>query len=120
VFRFVDRANYHVARIDHDAKELVVAKVKGGRERVLGKANARVAPGVWQELVVEARGDHIRVSCNRRDVLDVLDPMPGHYGTGGLWAPSSAEAWFDELAIEPLPATSQSLEVLPLLGGGAT
>jgi hypothetical protein len=68
---------------------------------------------------VEARGDRIRVSCNGRDVVAVSDPTPAHVGTVGLWAPSAAEVYFDELVVETLPASAQSLEVLPLLRKGA-
>lgn len=120
VFRWVDQANYHVARIDLETRQLVIATVRNNEEHVLTTKPARVEAGVWQQLSVEARGDHIRVACNGRDVVEVIDPMPGRVGSGGLWAPAGAEVYFDELAVDTLAATPHSLEVLPLLRKGAS
>ena len=118
VFRVLDDKNHHVARLDVAARRIVVAVVAGGGERVLGATSARIESGVWQELSVEARGDRIRVSSNGRDVIDVADATPAHFGSVGLWAPAAAEVYFDELVVETLPAAPQALEVLPLLGKG--
>lgn len=100
VFRFRDADNYHLARLDVSARIVDIAVVAGGRERLIGRAPAAVAPGVWQELTVDARGTVLRASLNGRNVLDVTDVAPASAGAVGLWAPAPAKAYFDELTIE--------------------
>jgi hypothetical protein len=115
VFRYVDDRTHHVARLQTD--RVVLARVAGGKERVLGSSAANVFAGIWHELTVEARGDVLRVAWNGAVVIDVHDVVPAPIGTAGLWAPSSGEAYFDELAVDVFPAAAQVVEVLPLLGG---
>ncbi len=115
VFRYLDDGTHHVARIEADTGRIVLARASGGSERVLGSATARGLPGVWQELAVDARGDAIRVSWNGRSVIEVHDVFPSPGGGVGLWAPSSSEAYFDELAVEVFVSAPQVVEVLPLL-----
>lgn len=115
VFRYHDDGAHHVARVEAGSGQIVLARVTGGTERVLGRTDAPVLAGVWHELVVEARGDAIRVTWNGRRVIDVHDIVPSPIGGVGLWAPSGSEAYFDELAVEVFPSAPQVVEVLPLL-----
>ncbi len=114
VFRYVDVAGHHVARLETDTRKIVLARVVGGREHVLRSANADVAVDTWQELGIEARGDLIRVTWNGKPLLDAHDVLPAPVGSVGLWAPSRSEAYFDELAVDVLPAAPQAIELLPL------
>lgn len=116
VFRFQDDANHHLARLDFEQRRLVVSIVSSGVEQVLGAAPARIVPGTWQELRVEARGERLRASCNGRDVVDVSTAGGATPGQVGLWVPATGEAYFDELAIDVLPAAGPALAVL----GGAS
>lgn len=116
VFRYRDIDDHHLVRLDFTGRRLVIARVAGGVERELGAVPARVDGAVWQEIAVYARGDRIRATCNGRDVLDVTDPTAAIPGSVGLWAPAVAEAYFDELSVETLPASPQALEILPILG----
>lgn len=116
VFRYRDARDHHVVRLDFTGRRLVIARVVGGEEHELGSVAARVDGAVWQEISVQARGDRIRATCNNRDVLEVVDPLAALPGSVGLWAPSAAEAYFDELSVETLPASPQALEILPVLG----
>jgi hypothetical protein len=100
VFRFVDDANYSVARLDVNARVVDLAVVANGRERLVGRVPAAVGPGVWQELAIDARGAALRASLNGRVVLDLGDEASAVPGSVGLWAPAPAKAYFDELAIE--------------------
>ena len=116
VFRYRDARDHHVVRLDFTGRRLVIARVVGGEEHELGSVAARIDGAVWQEISVQARGDRIRATCNNRDVLEVVDHAAALPGSVGLWAPSAAEAYFDELSVETLPASPQALEVLPVLG----
>jgi hypothetical protein len=49
-------------------------------------------------------------------VVEVVDHTPAIAGGVGLWAPAASEAYFDELAVDVLPASAQALEILPLVG----
>jgi hypothetical protein len=120
VFRFIDSANYHVARLQMGEGRIELAATTAGEERALGSANARLDPDVWQELLVEARGDAIRVFWNGREVIHAVDLIPGRHGTAGVWVPAAAEAHFDELTIEPFATSPQALEVLSLIRKGAS
>jgi hypothetical protein len=75
VFRFGDEANYHAARLDAADGQLVVAVMSHGRERILGR-QVVAAPGVWQELALEARAGRIRLSLNGSTTLEVTDGAP--------------------------------------------
>ncbi|MDB4936010.1 MAG: hypothetical protein JWP87_2982 [Labilithrix sp.] len=120
VFRFVDDRNYHAARLDAARGALVVARVSQGREQILGTQVAPAPPGVWQELALEARGDRIRLSWNGAAPLEVIDVAPALAGGAGLWAPAAGISYFDELAVDPMPATAQAFELLPLLAKGSS
>jgi hypothetical protein len=120
VFRFVDDANYHAARLDAAGGVLVIARVSQGREQILGTQVAAASPGVWQELALEARGDRIRLSWNGAAPLDVIDVAPAFAGGAGLWAPAAGVSYFDDLAVDLLPATAQAFELLPLLAKGSS
>jgi hypothetical protein len=115
VFRYVDDATHHLARIEPGSRQVVLARVRGGMERVLARTRAPLQAGVWQELAVDARGDVLRVSLNGQGLIDVHDVVPAPIGTVGLWAPSGSEASFDELAIEVFTTAPQVVEVLPFL-----
>lgn len=111
-FRIADDRNFVTARVTGDRVELV--HVERGKEMVLASsALASAGDDVWQELAVEARGDVIKVKLNGAAALDVHAPRPAIAGGVGLWAP--ARAWFDELSIETMPTSPQTVEVLPFL-----
>lgn len=111
-FRIADERNHSVVRVASDRVELV--RVAKGAETVLASAPlAAAGEDVWQELAVEARGDLVRVTVNGARAIEHHDPRPAITGGVGLWAP--ARAWFDELTIEVLATSPQTVEVLPFL-----
>jgi hypothetical protein len=121
VFRFVDDQNHWIARADLDASTLEVATLTRGKERVLGRRSTErpLASGGWVDLVVEARGDVVRVSIDgvAGPVLVTESPaVHAAFGRIGLWAPSEATVLFDHFTIETLAPTPRALEILPVLG----
>lgn len=119
-FRVVDERTYALARIDAPSRRVELVAVADGIERVIDAGSIGGAPEAWQELAVEARGDVVRVASNGRIVLETTSAEPAAVGGVGLWAPAASRAYFDELVVEPLPASPQALEVLPLLGRRST
>ena len=116
VFRFRDDRNHHIARVDVTGRRVVLAVVTDGAERELASVPAQVDRGIWQELVVEVRGDRLRAICNGRDIVETEHHAAAIAGSVGLGVPAKTEAYFDELAVDILPASAQALEVLPILG----
>lgn len=114
-FRVIDERSYSVARVLGSAGRVELVSVRDGVEHVLDRARIAGAADGWQELAVEARGDVVRVSSNGRVVLETTHAAPAPFGSVGLWAPAASRAYFDELVVEPLAASPQALEVLPLL-----
>jgi hypothetical protein len=111
-FRIADVRTHSVARVVSNRVELV--RVEDGLESLV--ASSPLSAGgvdVWQELGIEARGDFVRITVNGIPAIEHHDPRPAIAGGVGLWAP--ARAWFDELSIETLAASPQSIEVLPFL-----
>lgn len=119
-FRVVDERSYTLARIDASSSRIELVVVKDGIERVIAGAPVTGAREAWQELAIEVHGDIVRVASNGRRVLETTNTEPGAHGGVGLWSPAASRAYFDELVVEPLPASPQALEVLPLLGRRST
>lgn len=100
-----DGGDHVSARFDAAAGRVVLASVIAGRETVLGVVPATVGASAWQEIAASARGDVFVVWWNGRRVLEARVPRAPRVGDVGLWAPASAEAAFDELLVETLPAS---------------
>jgi hypothetical protein len=121
VFRFVDDQNHWIARVDLDASTLEVATLARGKERVLGRrpAGRPLVGDDWVDLVVEARGDIVRLSIDGAASPTLVTESPAvhaAFGRVGLWAPSEATVLFDHFTIETLAPTPRALEILPVLG----
>ena len=115
VFRYIDRANYYVARVDVGRGEVSLGVVVRGVERPIKSALSDVS-GTWQELAVVAQADHLLVALNGRELFTVRDPTLPSAGRIGVWAPADGEAYFDELSFAVLPATrAHPSDLLPIL-----
>lgn len=122
VFRWVDAQNHWIARADVASGSVEVLTVHGNIPRLVGRAKSAsvLELDAWIDLGVEVRGDVIRVSVDGRPTLTAEAPLvPAAFGAAGLWAPSEARVFFDDLTIETLIPAPQALETLPLLGKGA-
>jgi hypothetical protein len=116
VFRYFDRANHYVARVDAAKGAVGLGVVLGGVERELASARADVDPAAWQELAVVASADQLGVWLNGQPLLRVHDPALARAGRVGIWAPSVGEAYFDEFTFAPLPAARvHPSDLLPIM-----
>ncbi len=61
----------------------------------------------------------LKAFLNDRDVVEGTASAPATAGHVGLWVPATGEAYFDELAIDVVPAASPALAVLPILRPGS-
>jgi hypothetical protein len=107
VFRARDARDHYVARVEPSSGRAVLALVEDGVERELA-SGALPRTSDWQELVVEAVGDHLRVAVDGAAVIDHVDATLPAIGRSGMWAPAAAAASFDVFRVEPLGPGAKS------------
>ncbi len=99
VFRYRDEKNYYVARANALEDNVVLFHVVDGRRRPFASFKGKVASGVWHELRVEARGDHLEVFFNGTRVIDAHDRTFMEAGRVGLWTKADSVTDFDDLSV---------------------
>jgi hypothetical protein len=105
VWRYQDKDNYYVARMNPLELNYRVYKVVGGKRTQLGTADvdaddpAEVAKK-WHTIRIVHRGDRIQCYLNGKLDLDVKDDAIKAAGTVGLWTKADAVTSFDKLAVE--------------------
>jgi hypothetical protein len=102
VFRLRDANNYYVARANALEDNVRLYRVVNGRRRQFGGWNGKVASGVWHQLGIEAKGDHITVSFNGAKVIDEHDSTFPDAGKFGVWTKADSVIYFDDLTATPL------------------
>ena len=106
VWRYRDGDNYYVARFN-DNSVRVDRVVKG--ERKLLTANeipAKIDVAKWQTLVVEHRGEAIKVTVGGKTVFEGKDGTYSGPGKIGVWVKADSVTHFDDLTVEALVAGS--------------
>lgn len=101
VFRYQDENNYYVARANALEGNVNLYYVKDGDRRKIGGWRGPVPSDIWQDLGIEARGDHIVVSFDGNKVVDVHDETFTQPGRVGLWTKADSVTYFDDLTVEP-------------------
>jgi hypothetical protein len=96
VWRYQDRNNYYVARMNPLEDNFRVYKVGAGKRTQLGsKEGLRVPAGEWHGLRVKMEGDHIECYLDGKKYLEVRDSTFTKAGKVGLWTKSDAQTRFD-------------------------
>ena len=95
--------DYYVARLNPLEGNLRLYHVVGGNRTMLASADCKAAPGQWNELRIEHRGDVIRCSLDSAQLIDVKDSTIGKAGGIGLWTKADAATDFDDLRVEAAP-----------------
>jgi len=100
VWRVQDSDNYYIARYNPLETNLRVYHVKDAVRTQLGDAaNIPMPDGQWWTLAVRHHGNHIVVSLDGRDLLDVRDSTFTESGGIGLWTKADAATSFDDLSV---------------------
>ncbi len=102
VFRFKDADNYYVARANALEDNVNLYHVVNGRRRQIKGWNGKVAPNTWHILAVEARGDHLQVFWEGKQIIDAKDDTFRDAGKVGLWTKADSVTYFDALTVKPL------------------
>ena len=64
---------------------------------------AKVPPGAWQELAIEARGSRFEVFFGGKSLFSTTDPTFATAGRVALWTKSDSVTRFDQFKITVLP-----------------
>ncbi len=102
VFRYQDVNNYYVTRANALEENVRLYHVVEGRRGQFAGWNGTVKTGVWQELKVEVRDNHLLVFWDGKKVIDAHDETFAQAGKVGVWTKSDSITYFDALTVEPL------------------
>jgi len=96
IFRIQDRDNYYILRANALENNVNFYKYAGGRRSSLKEARAQVPSGQWQELRVEAIGNHFRGFLDGQQLVEVSDDTY-QAGQVGLWTKADSVTCFDDV-----------------------
>ena len=103
VWRYKDRDNYYVARMNPLEDNFRVYKVVGGkRSTEFQSAELKVPAGEWHALKVRMAGDHIECFLDDKKYLDVRDGTFTAARKVGLWTKADARTAFDQFRLTDL------------------
>lgn len=102
VWRYQDPDNYYVARWNSDS--IRVDRVVNGERQLLTPSEIKttLAPKQWHTLIVEHRGDAIKVLVDGKTVYTGNDKTYAKEGKFGVWTKADSMTYFDDLKIEEL------------------
>ena len=101
VFRYQDENNYFLTRANALEDNVRFYYVKNGRRIQLANWSGRVTSGVWHELRVDFRGDHVEVYWDGTKRIDARDRTFGSPGRVGVWTKADSYTLFDDLTARP-------------------
>ncbi|WP_197170813.1 family 16 glycoside hydrolase [Novipirellula aureliae] len=106
VWRFKDKKNYLLARIDVKDKRVRLYRViNGNRIRIGGDDKTELQHDRWYTLRIEHIGDNIKVYLDDNIVAMQEDRHFRDFGGIGLWTKSDSVAFFDDLHLKAFDAT---------------
>ena len=99
VWRYQDRNNYYICRMNPLEDNYRVYKVVKGLRTQLGeegtKEGLKVPAGEWHKLKATMEGDRIQCYLDGEKQLDVKDSTYKEAGKVGLWSKADAQTHFD-------------------------
>jgi hypothetical protein len=102
VWRYRDPDHYYVARWNADSLR-VDRVVKGERQLLMPhETKVALAAKTWHTLVVEHRGEDIRVFVGGKSVFEGKDRTYAEAGRIGVWVKADSLTHFDDLTAEEL------------------
>jgi hypothetical protein len=96
VFRTQDDANYLITRANALENNVRLYTMINNTRTEIASADRPVASGVWHELAVEVRADHIRVRLDGDWVIDQRSSV-FEAGPVGLWTKADSQTCFDDV-----------------------
>jgi len=102
IFRLKDADNYYVTRANALEDNVRLYHVVDGTRRQFAGWDGKVQTGVWHDLRVDAKGDHLEVYFDGQKVIDANDKTFTGPGKVGLWTKADSVIYFDDLTVAPL------------------
>ena len=102
VARYIDENNYVLARANALENNVNLYVVKDGRRRELEGWDGAVTSGVWHELRLDLRGEHLEVFWDGKRVIDHRDATFSGPGRAGMWTKADSVTAFDDFHVEAL------------------
>jgi hypothetical protein len=100
VWRYRDRDNYYIARMNPLEDNFRVYRVVAGKRKQLqSKDGLKVKAGEWHTIKIDMEADHIHCYFDGEKMLDTKDETFKDAGKIGLWSKSDAETHFDHLEV---------------------
>jgi Domain of Unknown Function (DUF1080) len=98
IFRVQDKDNYYILRANALEDNVNLYIYASGKRSSLKGSSAKVVSNVWQELRVEATGNHFRGFLNGQLVVEATDES---YTAGkvGLWTKADSITCFDNVQV---------------------
>lgn len=103
VWRYRDAEHHYAVAVDLRAQNVRTYRVNGGtRTRLESLDGLELDPAAWHSLKVRHEGTRMRIWIDGVPLADISDRTPPPGGAVGVWTPSEAHVWFDDLHVEPL------------------
>jgi hypothetical protein len=97
VWRYKDRDNYYVARMNPLEDNYRVYKVVDGKRTQLGaKEGIKAKAGEWRRLKVDVKGNKMQGYLDGEKLWEIADDTYPDAGKIGLWTKADAQTHFDE------------------------
>jgi hypothetical protein len=101
VFRYRDENNYYVTRVNALEGNVRLYYVQDGKREQFASWRGEVPHDSWGELRADARGDHLVVHWNGKQVIDARDSTFADAGKVGLWTKADSVTAFDDFTVAP-------------------
>jgi hypothetical protein len=102
IVRYRDPRNYYIARANALEDNVRLYRVVDGERRQFAGERLVVAPKVWHELRLDARGSTFSVWLDGKLLFTAEDSTFQEPGKVGLWTKSDSVTWFDDLRFADL------------------
>jgi len=108
VWRFIDKNNYYIVRVNPNEDNVVLYKVENGTRTDLPLVDKGRTYGVdvdklgngWNTLKLLVKGDLFTVYLNGKELFKVKDTTFPNAGKIGLWTKADAVTYFDDFKIK--------------------
>jgi len=92
--------NYYIARANALEDNVNIFKTVQGKRSKVVEVPVKVSGGEWHTLRFEAKGPHLKVAFDGKDVIEADDATFSEPGKVGLWTKADSVSAFAELKID--------------------
>ncbi len=93
--------NYYIARANALEDNVNIFKTVQGKRSKVAEVPVKVTRGEWHTLRFEAKGPHLKVAFDGKEVIAADDATFSQPGKVGLWTKADSVSAFADLKIDP-------------------